>query len=329
MGAPPASGGRSGGCGSGGAAGRTRGTMLGGARSDHRQARRENRSRTDRGGVRRDAGLSARRARRRRPDVPASPTMATGMSGWRAERTDGCASADACVVTGRGQGDRRRRSPRRTPAEGADARAARRRQPTSSAVAADLDAAGRGRRWWAEPGRPPARRMARPPSPRWAGWDAPVNNAGVLQVADVVDITVEGWDRTCRHQRALDAGDHPGGGARPGGPPGPGGSSTWRAWGRRWAPPARRTTRRRRRRWRPSPRCARRSSARTGSRSTALCPGYVLTEMGEATRTPEMVAALGRPARPWGAWHRRPTWRRWPCSWRRTTGRIRRARRST
>ena len=46
-----------------------------------------------------------------------------------------------------------------------------------------------------------------------------------------------------------------------------------------------------------------------------ICPGYVLTEMGAATRTPEMVARVvgevaARPPAP-----SPPTWPTWRCSW--------------
>ena len=59
---------------------------------------------------------------------------------------------------------------------------------------------------------------------------------------------------------------------------------------------------------------ARWSSAPHGITVNCICPGYVLTEMGAATRTPEMVARVvvevaARPAR--RALATSPTW---PCS---------------
>ena len=81
-------------------------------------------------------------------------------------------------------------------------------------------------------------------------------------------------------------------------------SSTWRAWAARSARPTRPTTRRRRRRSSRLTRVAAMELGAHGITVNCICPGYVLTEMGAATRTPEMVAAwsakspLGRLAEP-------------------------------
>ena len=61
----------------------------------------------------------------------------------------------------------------------------------------------------------------------------------------------------------------------------------------------------------------------------AICPGYVLTEMGAATRTPEMVAGVERDVAARAAAPNRPTSPAWLCSWRPTTPPTAPARRST
>ena len=66
-----------------------------------------------------------------------------------------------------------------------------------------------------------------------------------------------------------------------------------------------------------------------GINVNAICPGYVLTEMGAATRTPEMVADVERDVARSAAAPSRPTWPAWPCSWRPTTPPTAPARRST
>ena len=135
------------------------------------------------------------------------------------------------------------------------------------------------------------------------GLDVLVNNAGILRFADVVDITVAEWDLVfatnvrsmlVTTQAAVPALRRSSAAA----------SSTWRAWGRRSGRRGRRTTRRRRRRWWRSPEVCAQELGPDGITVNCLCPGYVLTELGAATRTPEQVATwaarspLGRLAEP-------------------------------
>ena len=50
----------------------------------------------------------------------------------------------------------------------------------------------------------------------------------------------------------------------------------------------------------------------------SICPGYVMTDMGAAGRTPEMVADWTSKS-PLGRLGDRRTWQPWPSSWRRAT----------
>ena len=121
----------------------------------------------------------------------------------------------------------------------------------------------------------------------------------------LLDITRRRVGLDLRRQRPGDAAHDPGRGA---GDDRPGRRRQDRQHGEHGRQGRRRRTRRTTRRRRPpssrSPRCRRPSSAPHGITVNSICPGYVLTEMGAATRTPEMVAEwsakspLGRLAEP-------------------------------
>lgn len=135
------------------------------------------------------------------------------------------------------------------------------------------------------------------------GVDILVNNAGVLRFADVLDITVDDWDLTfdvnaramlLTTQAAVPVMRERGGGrivnmASMGGKVGAAGQAHYAA--SKAAVIAFTRV------------CAMEFGA-WGINVNCICPGFVLTEMGAATRTPEMVAAwsalspLGRLAEP-------------------------------
>lgn len=135
------------------------------------------------------------------------------------------------------------------------------------------------------------------------GIDILVNNAGVLRFADVLDITVDDWDLTfdvnaramlLTTQAAVPVMRERGGGrivnmASMGGKVGAAGQAHYAA--SKAAVIAFTRV------------CAMEFGA-WGINVNCICPGFVLTEMGAATRTPEMVAAwsalspLGRLAEP-------------------------------
>ena len=97
------------------------------------------------------------------------------------------------------------------------------------AVAAELDGAGRGRRP-RRPARHPARRSGGSIA-ALGGVDVLVNNAGILRITPLLDITVEEWDLVidvnARSMLRDDPGRRPGDDRRR---RAAAGSSTWRAW---------------------------------------------------------------------------------------------------
>jgi len=135
------------------------------------------------------------------------------------------------------------------------------------------------------------------------GIDVLVNNAGILSVAPLLDITIDDWDRTFAvNVRAMlvttqfaarDMIAHGGGAivnmASIGGKVGSPGQAHYAASKAAVI---------------SLTRVAAMELGEHGIRVNAICPGYVLTDMGADTRTPEMVAAwsalspLGRCADP-------------------------------
>jgi len=135
------------------------------------------------------------------------------------------------------------------------------------------------------------------------GIDVLVNNAGILSVAPLLDITIDDWDRTFAvNVRAMlvttqfaarDMIGHGGGAivnmASIGGKVGSPGQAHYAASKAAVI---------------SLTRVAAMELGEHGIRVNAICPGYVLTDMGADTRTPEMVAAwsalspLGRCADP-------------------------------
>ena len=146
-----------------------------------------------------------------------------------------------------------------------------------------------------------------------------VNNAGILQIAPLLDITAETGTRrspsTCAPmllttQVAAKAMIAEWPAAR---------SSTWRAWAARSARPNQAHYAASKAAVISLTQVAAMELGAHGITVNCICPGYVLTEMGAATRTAgdgrglvgEVAARAAAPSR--------PTSPAWPCSWRPTT----------
>ena len=150
------------------------------------------------------------------------------------------------------------------------------------------------------------------------GIDVLVNNAGILRLAPLLDITVDDWDRTfdinvrsmlLTTQVAVPQLRAAGGGkivnmASMGGKVGSPGQAHYAASKAAVI---------------SLTRVAAMELGPHGITVNCICPGYVLTEMGAATRTPEMVADVVGEVAARAAAHTAGRGRRWPCSWPPTT----------
>ena len=123
------------------------------------------------------------------------------------------------------------------------------------------------------------------------GLDILVNNAGVLRFANVLDISRRRLGPHLRRERPLHAAHHPGGRTGHAGPAAAARIINMASMGGKLGSPGQ------------AHYCASKAAVIAFTRVCAMelgpsninvnciCPGYVLTEMGTATRTPEMVAA--------------------------------------